>query len=69
MAVDVTTICGATYCLWTLEMSLLTNRSMVQAGYDQNRSSSGIWSFFEDFRGHRLLILLGIAPFATLGTV
>jgi hypothetical protein len=36
MAVDVTTICRATYCLWTLEMILLTNRSIVQGGYDQN---------------------------------
>ncbi len=69
MAVDVTTICRATYCLWTLEMILLTNRSMVQGGDDQNQSRSGIWSFFEDFRGHWLLILLGIAPFATMGAV
>lgn len=63
MAVDVTTICRATYCLWTLGMILLTNRYMVQGGYDQNQRSSGIWSSFVDFHGHWLLILLGIALF------
>jgi len=63
MAVDVTTICRATYCLWTLGMILLTNRYMVQGGYDQNRRSTGIWSSFVDFHGHWLLILLGIALF------
>jgi hypothetical protein len=42
---------------------------MVQGGYDQNRSSSDIWSFFVDFRGHWLLILLGIALFTTMGAV
>jgi hypothetical protein len=66
MAVDVTTICRATYCLWTLGMILLTNRYMVQGGYDQNRSSSGVWSSFVDFRGHWLLILLGSALFAMM---
>jgi hypothetical protein len=69
MAVDVTTICRATYCLWTLGMILLTNRYMVQGGYDQNRRSSGIWSSFVDFHGHWLLILLGIALFAMMGAV
>ncbi|CAM6010258.1 unnamed protein product [Sphagnum balticum] len=42
---------------------------MVQGGYDQNRSSSDIWSFLVDFRGHWLLILLGIALFTTMGAV
>jgi hypothetical protein len=69
MAVDVTTICRATYCLWTLGMILLTNKYMVQGGYDQNRSSSGIWSSFVDFHGHWLLILLGIALFTMMGAV
>jgi hypothetical protein len=42
---------------------------MVQGGYDQNRSSSGIWSSFVDYRGHWFLILLGIALFAMMGAV